>query len=180
MYGGQNLKLLRFWRTIPYIIGINTKSRKKNSFVYLRCWFVDLWPLRCMYRQLYAQTIWINRFTDHNSSKRLRYTKLFFFWISVLIHTIWGMFCQNQSNFTFWPRVQTLKWPLTYIRLLKCYFKLTIFYCCLFRLFTYLFNLIKRVYIVMYFRQDLLFVFCFVFVLFLFFVFCFFVYLYQR
>ena len=37
---------------------------------------------------------------------RLRYTQLFFFWISVLIRTIRGIFRQNLSNFTSWLPVQ--------------------------------------------------------------------------
>ena len=91
----------------------NQKLNKKNSFVYLRCWFVlthDLLVMnRCMNRQFYQRTIWINGFTGHWSSfKHLRYTKLFFFWIPVLIRTIWGMFHKNRSKFTFWHHVQIL------------------------------------------------------------------------
>ena len=41
-----------------------------------------------------------------STDQHLRYTKLFFFWIFVLIRIIWDMFHQNQRNFRFWPPVQ--------------------------------------------------------------------------
>ena len=59
--------------------------------------------------------MWINGFTGHRSqSKHLRYKKLFFFWIYVLIQTIWGRFHQNRSNFRFWLPVQIWNdlWPI--------------------------------------------------------------------
>ena len=52
--GVQYLKLLWFWRNISQIIRIKGESPKNNSFVYLRCWFVDLWPLRFFIHKLYG------------------------------------------------------------------------------------------------------------------------------
>ena len=44
--GSQNLKLLWFWWIIPQIVCINTYIQKQNSFVYLRWFDCDLWPVK--------------------------------------------------------------------------------------------------------------------------------------
>ena len=49
-----------------------------------------------------------------STNQHLRYTKLFFFWIFVLIRIIWDIFHYNRSNFRFWPPLQIWNdlWPI--------------------------------------------------------------------
>ena len=58
--------------------------------------------------------MYMHLMAHRSTNQHLRYTKLFFFWIFVLIQIIWDMFHWNRSNFRFWPPVQIWSdlWPI--------------------------------------------------------------------